>query len=338
MLPYLGNQAPWFVFLGHPRGLGDLHSIGGSSLIREHSEDEAEFVEKMCSLPPTVVGGITFGFAPIRGEMICVMRMPEQVMRSRQSIVDAAQLAADRGAKVIGLGALTSPATRGGTTLLDELPNGVTLTNGNAYTAAIARHNVVEAAAALGLGTQATVAVVGCTGSVGAAATQLLVEDGFDLLLVGRTERRVYREFGELAERLRVVAGQSEIKAADVVLLLTGDPTAHLTPDAVQPGSVVVDLAHPRNIEPVEVPVFLERDVQVAQGGQVVIPNYHCTMELKLAEGRNTIACLAETYLFAKEGITEHSVGKSCADFARELEEIAAHHDVCPAPLDLVCT
>ncbi|WP_165978018.1 hypothetical protein [Actinomadura darangshiensis] len=335
MLPYLGSQPPWFVFLGHPRDRRDLHSIGGSSLIFDHSEDEDEFEEKLCSLPPTVVGGITFGFAPIRGEMICVMRMPNQILRAREAIREGVRIAAGRGAKVVGLGALTAPATRGGRLLLDTLPPGVTLTNGNAYTAAVARRNVLEAAEYLGLGTDATVAVVGCTGSVGTAASRLLAEDGFELILVGRSERRVQRELADLCDDHTVASGQSELKAAQVILLLTSDSTARLVPEVVQPGAIVIDLTHPRNIDPSEFPAFLEHDVQVAQGGQVVIPDYHNTMELQLAEGRNTIACLAETYLFAKEGITEHSVGNPPIELARELNEIAEFHDVHSARLNL---
>lgn len=335
MLPYLSRQAPWFAFLGHPRDLEDLHSLGGSSLIRDHSESEAEFVEKMCSLPPTVIGGITFGFAPIRGELIFVVRMPQQMLRERKSIVDAALLAVERGARVVGLGALTSPATRGGTTLVNDLPSGVVVTTGNAYTAAVARHNTTEAAAALGLGTTATVAVVGCTGSVGTAATKLLDKDGYELVLVGRTEKRVQRELGELTERHHVAVEQHAITAADVVLLLTGDATAHITPEVVKPGSIVVDLAHPRNVEPHQYEDFLSRDVRVAQGGQVVIPDYHCTMELRMTEKEYTLACIAETYLFAKEGIMEHSVGNPCPTFAEEMDDIAAQHGVRPAPLKL---
>jgi fatty aldehyde-generating acyl-ACP reductase len=335
MLPYLGEKPPWFVFLGHPRDRHDLHAIGGSSLIYEHSENEDEFVDKLCSLPPVVVGGISFGFEPIRGEMICVMRMPNQILRSRDAIVEGLLVATGRGAKVIGLGALTAPATRGGRTLVAELPAGVTLTNGNAYTAAVARHNVIEAVQALGMGTDATVAVVGCTGSVGTAAARLLAADGFDLTLVGRTARRVTRELPDLADTHRVTSERSDIKGAQVVLLLTSDPTAHLVPEVVQAGGIVIDLTHPRNVDPAEYPAFLRYDIRVAQGGQVVIPGYHNTMGLSLAEGRNTIACLAETYLFAKEGITQHSVGNAPVELARELDEIAAYHDVRPASLNL---
>lgn len=249
--------------------------------------------------------------------------------------MDAALLAAERGARVVGLGALTSPVTRGGTTLLDGIPRGLTVTTGNAYTAAVARHNTREAAEVLGLDPNATVALVGCTGSVGTAVTQLLDRDGYDLILVGRHETRVQRTLGELADRHRVVAEQSALKAADIVLLLTGDASAQLTPDSVQPGSIVVDLAHPRNVEPADYGKFLAKDVRVAQGGQAVVPGYHCTMELELAEDENTIACLAETYLFAKEGITEHSVGIPFPWFAEEMGEIAADHGVRPAPLKL---
>ena len=70
------------------------------------------------------------------------------------------------------------------------------LTNTNAYTAVLVQANVHEAAADLGLGSGARVAVIGCTGSVGVPASRLLADDGFPLVLVGRTVERVRRHLG----------------------------------------------------------------------------------------------------------------------------------------------
>ncbi|MDQ1516848.1 MAG: hypothetical protein QOE80_2678, partial [Actinomycetota bacterium] len=80
MLPYLSAQPPAFVFLTHLRDDDDLHRIGASSFLRRYSDGEDDFRRKMCSLPPLVAGEISFGFGPVRGEVVVVMRMPDELL------------------------------------------------------------------------------------------------------------------------------------------------------------------------------------------------------------------------------------------------------------------
>src|SRR5262245_55447606 len=125
MLPYLTHQPPWFAFLAHPRDEGDLLPAGVGSVVRHYSTSESDFVAKLCSLPPLVAGGIRFGFAAISGELVVAMCLPHQIMRraGQRAVIRAAQLAAERGARVVGLGGLTAPATGGGALLLPHLPS-----------------------------------------------------------------------------------------------------------------------------------------------------------------------------------------------------------------------
>lgn len=336
-MPYLRSTPPWFMFLVHPRDPADLHNVRGSSVVAKHSASEEEFRDRMLSMPPLVSGEVTFGPNPVRGEIVVVMCMPERMLypKGRAGISEAVRIAGRRGARVVGLGALTAPATRGGQTLLSELPRGMTLTTGNAYTAAVATHNVVEAAEFLGLGDRAVIAVVGATGSVGVATSRLLARQGFPLILIGRTPIRVHKELADLTPTCAVGADVSAVANADIVMLVTGDPTARLTPDLPRPGSILIDLAHPMNIDRESYPRFLERDIRVVQGGFVSIPGYRSTTDLRLPDRDCVLACLAETYLFAKEGITRHSVGQASVEFALEMETIAARHDVRPRRLDL---
>ncbi len=291
----------------------------------------------MLLLPPTVAADITFGFSPVKGELLAVLCMPDQIMhlKGRRLIAEAVQVAAGRGTSVIGLGALTAPATRGGLTLLEDLPKGITLTTGNALTAAVARNNVVEASEALDLGTRATVAVVGCTGSVGVPATRLLAGAGFELVLIGRNVARVERELSDLVGQARVSGDVGDVAGADVVLLLTADPSARVLPGMPRPGSAVIDLAHPHNVDPSRYAELRRRDVRVAQGGLVRIPGYWCTADLRLPDRQSALACLAETYVFAKEGIREHGVGKASPELALHIERVAARHGVRTRPLGL---
>lgn len=340
MLPYLSAQPPAFVFLTHLRDDDDLHRIGASSFLRRYSDGEDDFRRKMCSLPPLVAGEISFGFAPIRGEVVVVMRKPEELLGpgGGRSVLEGIEVALERGAPVIGLGALIAPATAGGARLLRHVPNGVTLTNTNAYTAVLVRANVHEAAAALGSGTRTQVAVIGCTGSVGVPASRLLAADGFPLVLVGRTVERVRRHLGDLDGPAKVAAGLENALGSDVVVLLTSDLSAHLTPDHVSPGAVVIDFAQPANVVPADVANFERRGVTVVEGGIVRVPDYWCSVDLGLADPADTTACVAEAYLFAREGIRAHSVGRPTPDLARRLERAALRHGVRPQPLRPVAT
>jgi predicted amino acid dehydrogenase len=335
VLPYLSAQPPSFVFLTHLRDHDDLYRIGASSFLRRYSDGEDDFARKMCSLPPIVAGEISFGFGPVRGEVVVVMRMGDELLgpRGGRSVIEGLEVAVGRGSPVIGLGALIAPATASGARLLRHLPRGVTLTNTNAYTAVVVRANVREAAESQGWGRRAQVAVIGCTGSVGVPASRLLAADGFPLVLVGRTVERVRRHLDDLGPGARMAAGLDSALGSRIVVLLTSDPSARLTPEHVSPGAVVIDFAQPANVVPADLGGFERRGVTVVEGGIVRVPDYSCTVDLGLADPADTTACVAEAYLFACEGIQPHSVGRPTPEVALRLERAAVRHRVLPQPL-----
>ncbi|MDD4588652.1 MAG: aminotransferase III, partial [Heliobacteriaceae bacterium] len=99
------------------------------------------------------------------------------------TIREAVDLARQRGARIVGLGAYSSVVTRGG--LLLKNP-GVPLTTGNSYTVATAVAAITKAARDLNLElNRTTAAVVGATGAVGRATALLLAETAGRLILVG---------------------------------------------------------------------------------------------------------------------------------------------------------
>jgi fatty aldehyde-generating acyl-ACP reductase len=334
-LPYLTTKAPWFSFLVHPRDTGDLLRSPLGAAVRKHSNSETEFLARVSSLPPMVLGEIKFGFAPIHGELVVAMCLPDEILRKRgqRAVFCAAELAVKRGAKVIGLGALTAPATGGGLLLMRHLPPGVTVTNGNAYTAVIVCQNVLEVCSFLVGAGNARVAVVGCTGSVGFVLSHLLADAGFDLLLIGRNADRARSILGSLEHRAVFSGELASVREAQIVVLLTSDPSAKLSPEFVSPGAIVIDVSQPPNISVEEQPAFKAREVEVVQGGLVRIPDYTCNYDLNNPHSDDVFACLGETYLFAREGFREHSVGRPDVQFAYTLERVARKHGLTPSPL-----
>jgi fatty aldehyde-generating acyl-ACP reductase len=330
-LPYLPRQRPTFAFIVHPRNEDDMFRATCLSFLRNVSVDDADYVARVCALPPTIVGEVRFGFSLVRGEIISIACLPHDVVtpRGRQEIVRAAQIAVDRGARVIGLGALTAPATAGGSWLRDQIGDRVTITNGNAYTAATLRRNVLEGIAHLALERRACVAVIGCTGSVGAVLSRLLASAGVDLVLIGRKKTKVVQSLGDLSSAVFSDSIDDAV-AADVVVLLTAAPSARVTPRCLRPGALVIDAAEPANVSDADAQAW-SAHATIVRGARVRIPSYHCSYDFGLADPAETFACLAETYLCARDGIREHSVGTPDAELAERLDRTGVRNGLEPA-------
>jgi fatty aldehyde-generating acyl-ACP reductase len=335
MIPYLRNASPWFAFLVHLRGLHDADRVGLGPFLRRFSCDEATYAGKLESLPPVISSEIRFRSTSAKGDVICVNRLPERMAgpEARREVLRAAHLGIKRGARMIGLGALTSPATGGGLTIVRDLPAGVAVTNGNALTAAIVRRNVVDAACSLA-GTKpesARIAIVGCTGSVGSAVTRLLADAGYRLILIGRNRLRVEREFSDLVQ-CEFSGSIDDIQKAHIILLLTSDPSALITADQPPAGSAIIDCAQPPNIDPREYPNFAKRNIAVFEGGIVRINDYSSTDDFGFSDPHETFACLAETYILARSGNRQHYVGRCSSEDACHMERLATRYAVQARP------
>jgi len=330
MYPYLTHDPVWFSFLVHPRDTADLYRCRESAFLLDRSESEEDFVAQLAHHPPTVIGEVTFSGSTVRGEIIAVGFLPKDMFSTLASrkIIEALELARQRGAKTVGLGGLTSSATIGGKSLL-PYADGISLTNGNAYTASTVASQVDEAAHILGLQRPIKVGILGCTGSVGIPATRLLAEAGYELILVGRNEIRVQNLFGDL--RGSILAGDpSTLRKADIVVLLTGGGEAGLRASHVSDSTIVLDFAQPGNVSPDFHRAVQGRNISVIEGGLVTIPGYQNTLDWGLKHPESTFACLAETVLFSREGLRSHSVGRPSLEFVRRIERVAIRHGVSP--------
>jgi predicted amino acid dehydrogenase len=123
------------------------------------------------------------------GEFILVPRTASELItmpaaEAIDEIKAACELAQTRGAQVLGLGAYSSIVTFGGLSLQDL--NGLAITTGNGYTAAISVEHIYHAVQKGGsdLGDK-TVAVVGASGSIGRAVAILLAERSGPMTLIG---------------------------------------------------------------------------------------------------------------------------------------------------------
>jgi predicted amino acid dehydrogenase len=228
-------------------------------------------------------------------------------------IIRCGQIAQELGAEIIGLGAFTSVVGDGGFTIARNLE--IAVTTGNSYTVATAIEGGIRGAELMGIPIEeATVAVVGATGSIGRTCAQALAPLCARTLLLGRDTSRLEPVAEELRERARGEVKVStdlarDLPEADLVITVTSAVDAVIYPQHLKSGAVVCDVARPRDVS---VRVARERDdVLVIEGGVVEVPG---EVDFGFDFGfppRTAYACMSETMMLALEGRIENfTLGK----------------------------
>ena len=148
------------------------------------------------------------------------------------------------------------------------------------------------------------------------------------------TMHRDAQKLAELRDRLQVHA-RSELVIStkmdvlkDAQLILTVTSAIHdvIRPEHLQPGSVVCDVARPRDVSAMVAAV--RDDILVIDGGMVDVPgpvNFH--FNFGFPEGK-AYACMAETIALALEGrFEDYTVGKDFTlERVREITAMAERH------------
>jgi fatty aldehyde-generating acyl-ACP reductase len=256
-----------------------------------------------------------------------MMELPEQAVYRK--IIQTGRMAEKLGADILGLGAFTSVVGDAGITIARALD--VPVTTGDSYTVAMAVQAIRDAARAMDIKMdQATVAVVGATGAIGRVCAELIAGEAERTLLVARDEKKLEA----LRDRLRVRA-RSELVVStkmdilkDAQLILTVTSAIHdvIRPQHLQPGSVVCDVARPRDVSAMV--AAARDDILVIDGGMVDVPgpvNFH--FNFGFPEGK-AYACMAETIALALEGrFEDYTVGKEITlERVREITAISEKH------------
>jgi len=241
-----------------------------------------------------------------------------------RKIIETGHFAEKLGARILGLGAFTSVIGDAGITIAKALD--IPVTTGDSYTVAIAVQAIREAARLMDIPLrQATAAVVGATGSIGRVCAELLADDVAELILIGRREDALE----ELRTKLQVNARASlrtsihvdDISQAQLILTVTSAIHEVIHPEHLRPGSVICDVARPRDVSAMV--AAIRNDILVIDGGMVDVPgpvNFH--FNFGFPPGK-VYACMAETITLALEGrFEDYTLGK---DISRQrVDEITA--------------
>ncbi|NTU54853.1 MAG: shikimate dehydrogenase [Anaerolineales bacterium] len=256
-----------------------------------------------------------------------MMELPERTVYRK--IIQTGRLAENLGAQILGLGAFTSVVGDAGVTIAKALD--VPVTTGDSYTVIVAVEAMREAARLMDIPLRsATAAVVGATGTIGQVCADLLADDVERLYLIGRRQDKLE----ELRDRLKVHARAELVVStkmdvlAEAQLILTVTSAVHdvIRPEFLQPGSVVCDVARPRDVSAMVARV--RDDILVIDGGMVDVPgpvDFHFNFGFPPGKA---YACMAETIALALEGrFEDYTLGKHITrERVEEIGSIAKKH------------
>lgn len=249
-------------------------------------------------------------------------RVPLEQVYDR--IVECTEMAQGLGAKIIGLGAFTSVVGDGGVTVAQR--SKIAVTTGNSYTVATAIQGTIKACEEVGIELpKARLAVVGATGSIGKTCAQALAPRFESTILIGRDLERT-SELAATLDRATASIKMASINEADAIITVTSSDSAVIEPNHLKPGSVVCDVARPRDVS---VRVSQSRsDVLVIEGGVVSVPG---DVDFGFSFGfppKTAYACMSETMLLALEDRAEnYTLGKTVTiDQVNETTAMADKH------------
>jgi len=239
-----------------------------------------------------------------------MLELPERTVYRK--IIQTGRLAEKLGAQILGLGAYTSVVGDAGVTIANALE--VPVTTGDSYTVTVAVDAIREAARVMEIPLQeSTAAVVGATGAIGSVCAELLADDVARLYLIGRREAALE----ELRDRLKpgaraelIVSTQMDV-LAEAQLILTVTSALHdvIHPEVLRSGSVVCDVARPRDVSAMV--AAARDDILVIDGGMVDVPgpvDFHFNFGFPPGKA---YACMAETIALALEGrFEDYTLGK----------------------------
>lgn len=222
-------------------------------------------------------------------------------------LVRCCEIAKEQGAEVIGLGAFTAVIGDAGISVAKRSP--IPVTTGNSYTVATAIEGTLEACKRLEIEvSSSTVAIVGATGSIGRTCAKVLGRDFARAVLIGRDLARTQAVAKDIPGAI-ATTDLFALREADAVVTVTSSDTEVILPEHLRPGSVICDVARPRDVS---VRVAKERqDVLVIEGGVVEVPG---EVQFNFDFGfppKTAYACMCETMMLALESRPEsYTLGK----------------------------
>jgi predicted amino acid dehydrogenase len=321
-----------FAFVIHPLSQEYFKTVKPIEVLSQVSPPIfMDAVEKaLAYLPPFVYSKVTGIRSPTgveaEGWLISVGGTPKEIMShdpefTYRRLLDAAKIARQLGAQIMGLGAFTKVVGDAGATVARRAP--LPITTGNSYSASGALWAARDALLRLRLlpppkpdGKIAMKAmVVGATGAIGSVCTRLLAMAAEEVYMVSPETAKLLslKEsiLKDTPDARLFLSSRADKDVADMDMIVTATSGAGkkiLDIMKVKPGCVITDVARPLDLPPEE--VARRPDVLVVESGEIQLPG-DVTMRNIGLPANVAYACLAETIVLALEGRFEsYTVGR----------------------------
>ncbi|HVN68751.1 MAG TPA: shikimate dehydrogenase [Candidatus Binatia bacterium] len=330
-----------FCFVIHPLSLQDIERYEPGA----KGKGEPILRKIMEWMPPYAAVHVTGVRTPdgreTEGWFVAATLLPQQVVdfpreEVYRKVLGAIEIGAQLGAQIAGLGAFTGVVGDAGVTINARSP--IPVTTGNSLTIASGVQSLFRGAREMGIDTaECTAAVIGATGSIGAACVRLIAPHVRRIVLVARNETRL-RNFHQEAgpslpcETEYTTDVASAVRKSRLVLTATSSTQDVIEPEDLLPGAVVCELSLPHDVSR---RVDAERpDVLVLEGGNMRVPGNPrfervrepgTEFDLGLPP-RTALACMSETMILALEGRFEpYTLGRGIKlEKVIEIQEMAA--------------
>lgn len=316
-------------FIIHPLAQSYLWKVPALQPVKRAPKQVRDTLEAVAARLPVIHYGTLSGAVSDHNgqEVICdlygMLATPKQLLSMNEEmvykrLVQAAEMAHQRGSLLFGLGAYTKVVGDGGVTVTRSSP--IPVTTGNSYSASTtlwAARIMVERMGLIspirvGNRFRAKAMIIGATGSIGRVSS-LLSSLVFDELVLVATQPDKLLELRQ--EILEVSPGidvkvttdaNPELHDTDLVVTATSNQTGQsvLDIERLKPGAVVCDCSRPLDVGPEE--AAKRPDVMVIESGEVLLPGapkLDCDIGLPKP---SVYACLAETVLLTMEGRYEN--------------------------------
>ncbi len=282
---------------------------------------------------------------PVDGLIYALGTTPRQMLRrapefTYRRLDEAIRDAAQRGAKIVGLGAFTKVVGDAGVTVAKRAP--IPVTTGNSLTIAATLETAKLTAKRLGWRDLARgkAMIVGATGSIGSVCSRLLAAAVKDVVLVSieperlaALRQKILAEVPDATVETDVTTGRWVGECDLIVTATSAFGQRVLDVSQCKPGALILDVALPPDISAEEAAV--RPDVLVVESGEITLPGpARFSFDIGLPQGV-AYACLAEAALLAMEERYEcFTLGRDVAPGrVKEIYRLFRKHGLQIAPL-----
>ncbi len=320
----LKKQEPDFAFIIHALSHKDILRVPGLGVLENMPTKFNDPFDRLISkVPPIIYGDIRHVISKDNGRevngIVYALFSTPKVLKEEDPEITYAKIegicydAANRGAKIIGLGAYTKVVGDSGLTINKNSP--IPVTTGNSLSASstlwalyevVVKMKLLKKDPHTGL-VDGMAMVIGATGSIGKVSAKLLALTFNKICLVAPRQNRL----AELAVEIRMMAPHCQILTATDANELAGVADVLVTAtsafdqkiidvERLKPGCVVCDCSRPLDFDVED--AKKRPDVLIIESGEVLLPGpaqINCNLGLP---GKAVYACLAETALLALEG------------------------------------